>query len=113
MVEIKSEINPWRRMIPLIEHEQRKSLLKFAEFGRPFKIERRRLKVAFDLGLRSISQITVAWRKVGVEICEIEYSPHILMALMEVKIRSTVQNSFANPKCREGNFWWECGKCKC
>ena len=68
--------------------------------------------MAFDRGLRSIPKIRVARRKVGVEICGIEYSPHISMVQMEVKIRSMVQNSYANPKCREGNFWWECRKCK-
>ena len=31
---------------------------------------------------------------------------------MEVNIRSTVQDSSSNPKCREGNLWWECEKCK-
>ena len=113
MVEIKSGINLWQRMIPSIEYAWRKSLLKFVEFGRPLKLERQILKADFDQGLRSIPKIRVAWRKVGVEICEIEYSPHILMALMEVKIRSTVQNSSSNTKGREGNFWWECQKCKC
>ena len=112
IVEIKSGINLWRRMIPRIEHVQRKSLLKFAKIGRPFKLEQQRLNVPFDRGLRSIPQIRVAQTKVRVEICEIEYSPHISTVQMEVKIRSTIQNSFANPKCREGNFWWDCGKCK-
>ena len=59
MMEIKSEINIWRRMILLIEHAQRESILKFVEFGRPFQIGRQRLKVALDRWLRSIPQIRV------------------------------------------------------
>ena len=47
----------------------------------------------FDRGLRSIPQIRVARRKVGVEICGIEYSLHISTIQMEVKIISTVQSN--------------------
>ena len=50
-VEIKSGINLWQRMIPPIEHAWLKSLLKFVEFGRPFKLEWWILNVAFDQGL--------------------------------------------------------------
>ena len=105
MVEIKPRINLWQRLIPLIEQAWRKSLLKFVEFSRPFKIEQWILKVAFDRGMKSIPQIRVARRKVRVDICGIEYSPHILMVHMGVNIRSMVQNISSNPKCREGNFW--------
>ena len=62
--------------------------------------------------MRSIPQIRVAWRKVRVDICRIENIPHFWMVQMEVKIISTIQNSSGNPKGREGNFWWDCGKCK-
>ena len=104
MVEIKSGINIWWRMISPIEHAQRKSLLKFTECGRPFKLERWRLYVAFDQGLRSIPQVSVSWRNVKVDIYGTEYDPNILMVHMKIKIRSMVQNSSTNPKCREGNF---------
>ena len=100
-------------MISLIEHVQIKAQLKFAECGRPLKLERWRFKVVFYQGLETILQVEVARRKVRVEIFGIEYGPHISTVQMKVKIRSMVQNSSANPKCREGNFWWECGKCKC
>ena len=55
MAEIKLEIDLWQRMIPLIEPARRESLLKFVEFGRPFQLERRRFKVAFDRWLKSKS----------------------------------------------------------
>ena len=63
--------------------------------------------------MRPIPQIRVARRKVRVEMYEIEYIPHISTVQMEVKIRSIVENSSSNTKCREENFWWECRKCKC
>ena len=54
IVEIKSRINLWWRKILPIERAWRKSLLKFVEFGRPFKLERWILKVDFDQGMKSI-----------------------------------------------------------
>ena len=54
MVDIKSEINLWWRMLPLIEHAWRNSILEFEEFGRPVKLERCRLKVSLDKWVRSI-----------------------------------------------------------
>ena len=105
MVEIKSGINLWQRMILLIEHARIKSLLKFVKCGRTFKLERWRLYVAFDQGLRSIPQVSVSWRNVKVEIYGTEYDPNILMVHMKIKIRSMVQNNYANTKCGEGNFW--------
>ena len=54
IVEIKSGINLWWRKIPPIERAWRKSLLKFVEFGRPFKLEQWILKVDFDRGMKSI-----------------------------------------------------------
>ena len=63
------------------------------------------IKGIFDQGLRMIAQVEVAWIKVRVEICGIQYGSHISTVQMKVKIRSMVQNSSAKRKCTEGNFW--------
>ena len=79
--------------------------MKFVECGRPLKLERPRFKADFDQGLKIIPQSELVRRKVGREICGIEYRPHILTVQKKAKFRSTVENGSTNPRCKEGKFW--------
>ena len=44
-MEIKLEIDLWKRAIPLTKHAWKESLLKLAEFGRPLELKRKICKV--------------------------------------------------------------------